>query len=375
MNMKTNFSILILISMLVACSKPTEQSGEAGAVSESALTLTDEKVKTIGIRTDSVQQKPIGTIVKANGMLDVPPQQLVTISAPMGGFVKSTSLLQGMKVKKGETLVVMQHPDYIQLQQDYRDALSQLEFVEQEYLRQQELAKENINAAKTLQQAKSNFQSAQAKAEGLAAKLSLIGLAPELVAKGPIQNTLSIYAPINGYITQVHVNVGMYVNPTDVMFKIVDNDHLHAEIEIFEKDIQQVKVGQSVKVFLANETEPRLAKIYLIGKEISAERTVRVHGHFEKEDPALIPGMFFTCEIEGDSKRVTALPPAAFVHFDGKDFVFVQTAPQTFEMMEVQQGACYQQWCEVKFTQPVAGPVVVTGAYELLGLLKNKEED
>jgi cobalt-zinc-cadmium efflux system membrane fusion protein len=169
----------------LSCSKKTETVNTAPPADStaSAVTLTDDQVKLLNIQTTKTESRKMSGAVKANGMLDVPPQNLVTISAPLGGFVKYTELLQGMKVKKGQVVVILEHPDYIQMQQDYLDSKSQLEFLGLEYSRQQELAKENVNAVKTLQQSKSNFLSTQAKVEGLKAKLKLINIDPVDIEK------------------------------------------------------------------------------------------------------------------------------------------------------------------------------------------------
>ena len=288
MKMKTALLISsIFISILFSCSKgKQEKLIDSGIKIESAsqdesVSISEEQFKSLEITLGYATMRSMNGLIKANGMLDVPPQNMVTVSAPLGGFVKSTDLLQGMKVKKGQPIVVLEHPDYIQLQEDYLSGKNQLEFLELEYKRQEELSKENINAAKTVQQAKSNYFGTKAKVQGLKAKLKLININPADLEAGEIQNTISIPSPISGYVTEVNVNIGKHVNPTDVMFKIIDTEHLHAEAQVFEKDIPQLKIGQLVRIYLSNENKERLAKIYLIGKEITPERTVRVHCHLE----------------------------------------------------------------------------------------------
>jgi cobalt-zinc-cadmium efflux system membrane fusion protein len=369
----------IFLLVLLSCSKKTETVNTAPPADStaSAVTLTDDQVKLLNIQTTKTERRKMSGAVKANGMLDVPPQNLVTISAPLGGFVKYTELLQGMKVQKGQVVVILEHPDYIQMQQDYLDSKSQLEFLGLEYSRQQELAKENVNAVKTLQQSKSNFLSTQAKVEGLKAKLKLINIDPIDIEKGVIKNTISIPSPITGYVTQININIGMHVNPTDVMLKIVDTDHLHAEAQVFEKDLTKLVVGQLVRIRLSNETKERLAKVYLIGKEITPERTVRVHCHLEVEDKSLIPGMYFSAIIETDQKSSQALPNDAIVNYSGKYFVFVVNEPagHHFEMVEIQKGVSEDGYTSVVLPSTAMDKSIVSkGTYSLLGMLKNKED-
>ncbi len=378
--LRRQIAFVFFLSILSSCTNKADKSEPASKnenVTSNEVSLTEEQFKSLGIELGGTQMRSISGSVKANGVLDVPPQNLVTISAPLGGFVKNTELLQGMKVKKGQTVVVMEHPDYIQLQEDYLTTKNQLEFLELEYQRQEELAKENVNAAKALQQAKSNYFGAKAKVQGLKAKLKLININPQDLETGEIKNTISIASPIAGFVTQVNVNIGMHVNPMEIMFKIVDTEHLHAEAQVFEKDITQLKIGQLVRVYLSNENKERLAKIFLIGKEITPERTIRVHCHLEEEDITLIPGLYFKALIETDPHPVTTLLNEAIVDFDNKQFVFVEqeAIKRSYKMIEIQKGKSEGNFSEVILPASVeAKKIVLKGTYALLGILKNTEE-
>ena len=378
-----NIFCIALLS-LFSCAKTSEQSpaeitlkAQSENQSPNELILSDEQLKSVDVQLGHVEKRKISTEVKANGMLDVPPQNLVTVSAPLGGFVKYTELLQGMRVNKGQVLVVMEHPDYIQMQQDYLDDKSQLEFLALEYKRQQDLATENVNAMKTLQQSKSNYFSTKAKVEGLKAKLKLININPSDIENREIRNTITIHSPITGFLTQVNINIGMHVNPTDVMVKIVDTEHLHAEAQVFEKDISKLAIGQKVRITLSNETKERLAKVYLVGKEITKERTVRVHCHLTEEDPSLIPGMYFSAVIETNEQTSDVLPNEAIVNFEGKDFIFIANPSDDhrYDMVEIVKGLSEGNYTTVTIPEvAINKSVVIKGTYALLGLLKNKEE-
>ncbi len=372
----TSLLILILIS---SCSeKMKEQTQTDDKVSSNIVQLTEAQFQLAGIKVGQIEKREISSTIKANGMLDVPPQNMVTVSALMGGFVKKTELLQGMKVKKGQVIAVMEHPDYIQLQQDYLEASSKLDLFEYDYNRQQELASENINAAKTLQQAESNYKSTKALVEGLAAKLKMINIDAVDLKNGSIRHTVNIFAPLTGYVTQVHVNIGTYVNPADVLFKIVDTAHLHAEIIVYEKDVAKIRIGQRVRIQLSNESEERVATVYLVGKEIGPDRTIRVHGHLEKEDAELLPGMYFSALFESGKDRVNTIEEDAIVNFEGKDYVFVvRNGPERkYEMVEIARGINESGYTEVILPQTESETqLVIGGAYDLLGFLKNREVD
>ncbi|MBN8702627.1 MAG: efflux RND transporter periplasmic adaptor subunit [Bacteroidetes bacterium] len=382
---KYKYTVIVVISALfIACEKkaiPTEETTPTQQESD-IVELTEEQYKNADIKIDTFEMKSISGTIKANGILDVPPQNLVSISAPIEGFLKTTELLQGMKVTKGQVIAVLQNMEYIQLQQDYKDAQSQLEFLESEYKRQEELGKENINSKKIALQAKTQYQSMLAKWSGLKSKLSLLNINPEQIKTGEFQSTITLTAPINGYVTQVNVNIGMYVTPADIMFKIVDTEHLHAEITVFEKDVMKLKIGQKVRFTLANETKERLATVYLIGREIGEDRTVRVHCHLDKEDKELLPGMYLKAYIETNQQNVTALPERAIINFEDKNYIFVCQPKENknmyrFKMTTISTGITESGYTEVILPQTLNkdSKIATNGAYHLLSKIKNSEAE
>lgn len=388
--------LLAILLTLTACGSGSEQPAATVKADSShheeelMVELTPEQVLTASITTGKVEQRTLSGTIKVNGNLDVPPQQLVSISAPMGGFLRSSEMLQGKHVVKGELIATLQDPSYIQLQQDFLEAASQQEYLKAEYDRQQELSTENINARKTVEQAKANYLSMQAKAAGLKAKLRLINIDPARLANGEIQSYINIYAPISGYVTEVNVNLGKYVNPTDVMFEIVDTEHLHAELTVFEKDVPLLKLGQKVRFILANESKERMATVYLVGREISADRTVRVHCHLDKEDKNLLPGMYLTAFVETRNMQLPAVPEQSIVNYEGTDYLFVEEEEgggkhggekeegRHYKAIAVKTGIRELGYVEVLLPgdfDTATNRIIVKGAYDLLAKLKNSENE
>jgi len=221
-----------------------------------------------------------------------------------------------------------------------------------------------------------------AKVSGLRSKLALLGINTSQVESGNFQNSITLYAPISGYVTQVNVNIGMFVNPTDVMFKIVDTEHLHAELTVFEKDVPKLKIGQKVRFTLANETTERIATVYLIGREIREDRTVRIHCHLDKEDMELLPGMYLKAYVEAGTQSVAALPDKAIVNFEGNDYIFInvpsdEKGTHHFKMVQVVKGVSELNYTEVQLPKDISpeSSIVINGAYDILSKMKNSEED
>lgn len=378
--------LLILFSLALfftGCkNNEQQQTEEPHTDDESTIGLTTAQLESAGITFGKPEQRQISGVIKATGQLDVPPQQLVSVSVPLGGFLKSTVLLEGSKVTQGQRIAVIENPDYIQLQQDYLEARNLSEFNKSDYDRQQELAKENVNAQKTLQQSKVTYLNGLAKVNGLAARLKLINIDPANLKEESITATANVYSPIDGFVTDVNVNIGKFVNPSDVLFTIVDTEHLHAELTIFEKDIPKIKIGQKVLFTLANETSERVATVYLIGREIRQDRTITIHCHIDKEDKNLLPGMFLSAIVEAGGVNVAALPDEAIVDFQNRKYVFVAIAGQTqagrdFSMIEVKIGGSESGYTEVILPAEFDknSEIAITGGYAILSKMKNQEAE
>ncbi len=398
--LKYIFVIALIINIItfISCNK---QSAETDSKAETpahihnpketeSLEITEKQFTTTGIELSKIEMRNLSGTIKVNGLLDVPPQNLVSISAVMGGFIRKTDLLQGMKVSKGQLIVTIENQDFIQMQQDYLDTKARLEYAELEYKRQEQLAKENVSAVKIFQQTTADYKSLQAKFAALSQRLATVGISKKNVEAGEITNSVSIFSPISGYVTAVNVNLGKFVTSADVLFEIMDTDHLHAELSVFEKDISKIKIGQKLHLYLANEPEKeRNATIYLINPRINADRTIRVHCHLDKIEPNLMPNTYLKAIIDLGETTKTALPDQAVVNFEDKFYIFTlqnsenqnkntQEKHYDFQFIEVQKGVAEHGFTEVILPENFDKnntQIVLKGAFALLAQLKNEGED
>jgi RND family efflux transporter MFP subunit len=383
MKVKIIFMAVIAVLILASCGEGENAEDKETEIDNTDLvSVSEEQIKISGILTGNAEKKNMGRIIRANGILDVPPQSLVTISAPMGGFVKMTEVLQGMRVSKGQDIAQLEHQDYIQLQQDYLDSKIQMEFLSRDYEREVDLTKNNVSTVRSLNEITTRYKSLQNKVDALKNKLYLVGINADQLKEGEIKRSIPVISPIDGFITKVNVNVGKYVSSNDVMFEIVDTRHLHAEITVFEKDATYLKKDQKIKFTLSSDPKVHTAHIFLVSHSISAERTVSIHAHLDQMDPDLMPGMFVTALIQTDQEEVYALPEEAFVKFGGKNYVFVLNKKtndlQEFQMVEVVKGVTQDGYCGFSFStkEMTEKEIIVTkGSFDLLAKLKNNEEE
>ncbi len=377
--MKYLFIISCFITFLFACGekKNTEEPAGAGG-SETVVTLTDVQMKNAGIVTGTMKQQEISSILKMNGKIDVPPQNMVSISVPLGGYLKTTKLLPGMHINKGEVIAVVEDQQYIQLQQDYLTAKAKISFLENEYKRQKELNQSQASSDKVYQQAEADFRSQRILITALSEKLQLAGINLSKISETSITRSVNIYAPIAGYVSKVNVNIGKYVSPTEVLFELINPTDIHLALKVFEKDLDKLYIGQKLMAFTNNEPNKKHpCEILLIGKDLSMDGNTEVHCHFEDYDHALIPGTYMNAEIEVKKSRAYVLPNDAIVRFEGKQFIYKANGNNKFEMVEVTIGETENGFTEIIQAEKNLENTTyaIKGAYSLLMMMKNKSED
>lgn len=344
---------------------------------ENTVTLSEDQYKNASISFGKIEQKFISSVLKVNGRIDVPPQNMISVSVPMGGYLKYTKLLPGMHLNKGDVIAVMEDQQYIQLQQDFLTAKSRLSYVANEYERQKELNQSKASSDKVFQQTESDFTTEKVNVKALAERLRLIGVNPDKLDENTISRSINIYSPIDGYVSKVNVNIGKYTHPSDVLFELINPADIHLALTIFEKDLDKIFVGQKILAYTNSQPEKKYeCEVILIGKNISVERSTEVHSHFENYDKSLIPGMYMNAEIELKNKNVYALPEEAIVRYENNQYVFTGDSKNSFTMEQVATGDAENGFVEITSGKDLMDKkIVIKGAYTLLMKMKNKVEE
>lgn len=372
---KNIFITITTVLFLISCGnkKSEEETTEATTI-ENVTTLTDAQIKNAGIQTGKIEQKEISATLKLNGKIDVPPQNLVSISVPMGGYLKSTKLLEGMFVTKGQVLCVVEDQQYIQLQEDYLLAKAKIGYAKAEFERQKELNQSKASSDKVYQQAQAEYNSLSVMVQSYGEKLKFAGINPYNVSAKNISKSINVYSPISGYISKVNVNTGKYVNPSDILFEIVNPSDIHLALTIFEKDINKLAIGQSLMAYTNTNPEKKYpCKIILIGKDFSENRSTEMHCHFTNYDKELLPGMYMNAEVELKNQMSSVLPSEAVISYETKNYVFIAKANKQFEMKEVTVGNSENEFTEILSDDLNEVSIVTKGAYALLMKMKNIE--
>ncbi|MFM7770601.1 MAG: efflux RND transporter periplasmic adaptor subunit [Bacteroidota bacterium] len=288
-------NLLLIFIFIASCvsKKDSEQLESIPQEKSNTIILSNEQLKAADIVLSAIESKSLADIIKVNGIADVPPQNIVSISFPLGGYVKSTKLLPGMQVKKGEVIAYIEDQQIVKFQEDYLVGRERLHFLELEFYRQKELNDNQINATKVFQQIQSELNSQRVLVKSMAEKLKLIGIDPSLLNTDNLSRSISIRSPISGYVSKIFVNIGKYVQPSEVLFELIDPGDLHAALTVFQKDVAKVEVGQSVTLALvSNPGKEYAGRVILTNKNLDDNRSALMHCHFEDRPEKLLPGMF-----------------------------------------------------------------------------------
>lgn len=369
--MKNIVLIMLSIWALYACkNRPEEQELTVLEEPKNGL-LNSDQLALAGIETGKMEMKTIGAYVQSTGMIDVPPTSLASVYCPTAGFVQPSHFLPGDLVKKGQVLATVSHPDIIAVQENFLTAHFQFQQLKKEWERQSSLFEKKAGSEKAYDAAYAAYKIGKVKLEGLEKELLLLGLnTKKLLESETISDRLNIVAPITGYLNEVNVNLGKLIGPNDLLFKIIDVDHIHLEIDIFSQDLPVIQKGQHFKAFMAGRDSFYEGEVYLVGQAIDSEsNTSKIHGHFHHEPILVAPGTFMNVVIQTEEKEAWTLPETAVVESAGEYFVFLVKGNQ-YEKIKVETGLLDDGRIEIVGDSILENQTFVTkGAYYIEGMM------
>lgn len=376
--MKPFLLYILLLGMLAGCSNEEPQAEEVAPASETLVNFTASQIESASITIGKAEEQLLHETLRLNGVIDVPPSNTVSISFPFGGYLKSMNLLPGTPVKKGQVLAVIEDKEIVQIQQDYLVARSKLEYANLDYDRQKSLNEAKANSNKVFEQARMEKQTQEVLVKSLAEKLRLAGINPANLTESSISRRVNVLSPVNGFVSKVNVNTGRYIQPTDVLFELIDPSHIHASLTVFEKDLVRIRKGQKAFISLVEEPEKEYtSEVFEITKGVDENRAGSIHCHFERLPVNVRPGMFVNARINLNERKSLAVPEDALVRYQGKEFLFVKRSASAFEMMPVQTG--FRQEGMVEILQPSEeiknDSLILTNAFTALMKLKNVSEE
>lgn len=348
---------------------------------EEEIVLNSLQMKRIDLELGAMEKKNLSGTIRANGVVEIPPQNIASVSSLLSGRVQKIHVKMGQYVKKGSILASIQYPELIDWQKELLIAEGELIFLEKEYERQKALLEKEIAARKKFEKVESELRIAQAKKKGLEAKLRMLGLNPQK-DRDQLISSLAIRSPISGSVNAINVNTGSITRAQQVLFDILDTHHVHLSLKVFEKDLPFVELGKDIAFSLQSKpAEGMKARVFSIAERMHEEdRSIDVHAEIENEERKLLPGMFVEARIIKETTTVQALPASAISTDKGLEYIFVkeeQIGNEThFRKLAVMTGKKDMGFVEIKALEKMTGKeeIVINGAYYLMAMSKKGEE-
>ncbi|MDE3253204.1 MAG: efflux transporter periplasmic adaptor subunit, partial [Bacteroidota bacterium] len=163
---------LSIFFLAASCGQKKEETQSADTDHPAnLLTLSETQLASAQITTGKLETRALSSQIKVTGKIDVPPQNMISISVPLGGYLLSSHLLPGMQVKKGEVIAILEDQQYIQLQQDYLTCQSKINYLAAEYARQKTLNESKTTSDKIFQQTQMEYSTQKINLAALGEKL------------------------------------------------------------------------------------------------------------------------------------------------------------------------------------------------------------
>ncbi|MGB5928083.1 MAG: efflux RND transporter periplasmic adaptor subunit, partial [Cyclobacteriaceae bacterium] len=349
-----------------------------------SIHLSAAQYSALQMETGPLPKRNLTNMVQANGTLEVPPKNEATVTAILGANVASIEVIEGDDVRKGQVLAYLSHPSITGLQREYLEAYNEEAYLQHEFDRQKKLYEAEVGSGKAYQQVTARYRSAQAAVYSYEAQLKQLGMRPARIAEGNFYTRIPLLSPIDGAITKVEVKTGQYVQPEKDLFEIINTDHIHADLMVFEKDVHKVSEGQRVRFTVESMPDQDIyANVYSVGKSFEQDpKAVHVHAEIENKTGRLIPGMYVRGEIMTDSATTPALPESAIAR-EGDDYLAFMAEKEgsgentewMFTPVRISTGDPAGNWMAVQFLDevPENAQFALNNAYYLIAEMNKGE--
>lgn len=350
------------------------------------IPLNQKQVSAVDLKFGELQNRELDAMLQVNGSIVLRSKDMGDVASLMGGVVKSIFVKEGQAVSKGQVVATVENTDVVSLQRDYYSAFKESEMAKLELSRQKTLAASGAGVKKTLQQAEKDYHVAQASLMGIGRQLQQMGISPTGVAKGKFTTVFPLRAPISGTVSQLTASLGSYADMQTPLMKIRDNAAVECDLNVFEKDLGKVKIGDKVLLSLTNQPGVSVSgHVYGMNEYFNdGTKSVAVHVKLDaKRGTKLFDGMYVTGQIATGRQMCATLPSKAIVTTDGKNYIFAvndikKNGNYSFSRHEVTTGVSNDGYTEVSLCKHIKkGQKIVTdNAFYLASMTgEHGEED
>ena len=363
----------ILISLLCAgamfsCSTEKKVEEAPAAPVDNSIVFTKTQFNNMKLELGSLKEQTMDINIDANGVVDVPPDQMFSVNYQLNGVIASINhnLLPGKYIKKGEQLAQIQSMELLQTEEDYLNETIKNELYNQEYERQKALLADDATAKRKFQEIENTIKLSKVKTKSLSEKLKVLGINPTTLNSSNISARHTLVANQSGFVKAVNVTNGSSFNKDQTLFELISTQHMHVRLKVFGNDMLVVKESQDVD-FKTPSGKIVVGKVYLIDRTVDPEqKSLNLHVHISDEayEQSLRPGQFISGSINVQNSKVMALPESAILTNSEGSFIFrmIDGKDQVkFEKIEVKTGRVAHGFVEIIDPKVIEGKIVTKG--------------
>lgn len=374
--MKNIAYALTLLALLGACTneKSNQQQNEQENGS-AVVALSSAQYQYSGVAVAALPYYTFTGSLKANGQLKTQPQDRAEVSAPMGANVKRILVTEGQRVRRGQVLALLSHPDLIDMQRRLMQAKEKLVYLSEEYERQKTLYSHKVNAGKDYQQVAAEYRAMLSEVRTTARQLQLLGINPQAAGHGQLVTEIAVKSPINGTVERVTAAIGQYADPATGLFSIINNSRLYADVLVYERDLGNVRVGQKAQVTVGGtQLAGRVASIGSILDDSS--KAVHARIAIDGSKSGLVAGLYAQASIATIARKAPAVPDDGIATDETRSYVFIYkhgNGKKTFVPRVVKTGRKENGMTEITSGLNQGELVATSGAYMLMSEWKKHE--
>ncbi|MDX2196331.1 MAG: efflux RND transporter periplasmic adaptor subunit [Cytophagales bacterium] len=321
---------LIILLLAAACIEDKKKPMNTAVTQKPIIKIKNEELNWLNISIESIKEKEIFPIIYASGIVAAKPNHDAVLISRVPGKIQNILKIEGQNVKKGEIIIEISSLELIKMQQDYLEAIVQMNFYKKDYDRQLSLRTANVGAVSEFQLTESKFLSAVSTEKTLRASLEMLGVNVNELQdpiSATIKTTKSLPSPIDGFIYNMTAKIGQRTEQGTILANIVDLSELRAEIHCYEKDLELIEEGQEMEISFANKSIPSVkGVIEHISRSIDREtRAASMHCSFRPPAGYLVlPEMSITAKIQGTTsgKKAMVIPASAVYDESDQSFIY-----------------------------------------------------